>query len=168
LDTPILIVEDNEDDAFLIQRALERANVLNPVKVVRSGEEALAYLKGEGLFKDRTGYPLPGLVLLDLKMPGIDGFAVLDWVRQQASFRQMRVVVLTSSTDVRDVNRAFRSGADSFLIKPADFLRLAGFGEALSGSWLWMNTAPPAVVSTAVAAARPGAVLPGALVSAGN
>src|SRR5882672_7903883 len=100
----ILIAEDREDDVFLIRRSLEKANVFNPLQVVGSGEETIAYLKGEGRFANRSEYPLPGLLLLDLKMPRTDGFEVLRWIRQQPGLKALRVVVLTSSEDMRDIN----------------------------------------------------------------
>ena len=135
----ILLVEDNEDDAFLIERAFQRANILNELRLVKNGQEAIAYLSGTGLYTNRTDNPLPRLILLDLKMPGIDGFEVLQWIRRQSGLAPMRVVVLTSSTDVRDVNLAIQLGADGFMIKPADFLRLVEFSEALAGYWVWQQ-----------------------------
>ena len=102
----ILIAEDREDDVLLIRRSLERAQILNPTQFVRNGEEVIAYLKGEGKFSNRDEYPLPSLLLLDLKMPRTDGFEVLSWIREQESLKALRVIVLTSSEDIRDVNQA--------------------------------------------------------------
>lgn len=150
----VLIVEDNEDDAFLIRRAFERANIVNTVQLVKSGEEAIAYLKGEGKYANREEYGLPGLILLDLKMTGIDGFEVLRWVREESGLCSPRVVVLTNSTDVRDVNLAFRLGATSFLIKPADFLRFVEFSQALAGCWVWTSEPGSVEVEHAVVAGR--------------
>lgn len=151
----ILIVEDNDDDAFLIQRAFQHANILNGVRVVATGENAIDYLSGKGSYSNRTENPLPKLVLLDLKMPGIDGFEVLRWIRRQPGLETLRVVVLTSSTDVRDVNLAIQLGAAGFMIKPADFLRLVEFSEALAGYWVWLQdgaefvpTSPDSVTAT--------------------
>lgn len=150
----ILLVEDNDDDAYLIRRALEQANTVNPVRVVHDGEEAVAYLKGEPPYEDREVYPLPELLLLDLKMPRMDGFEVLRWLRQQPELRELRVTVLTSSADVRDANAAFALGANSFLIKPTDFICFAEFAQALAGSWLWMSQAPEGEATPARACAR--------------
>src|SRR6516225_8524692 len=100
-----LLVEDDSGDALLIRRAFVQAKVLNPVQVVSSGEEAIAYLSGTGRYANRAEFPLPELVLLDLKMPGIDGFEVLRWIRAQPGIRGMRVVVLSGSDEMRDVNR---------------------------------------------------------------
>lgn len=138
----ILLVEDNDDDRFLIRRAFEQARIVNPLHIVPTGEEAIAYLKGEGPYVNRERHPFPELVLLDLKLPGLDGFDVLRWVRQQPALAGLRVVVLTSSTDVRDVNLAFRLGANSFIIKPADFFWLVQFSEAIAGWWLWTAARP--------------------------
>ena len=139
-----LIVDDNEDDTILICRAFARAHMLNPIHVVQSGQQAIDYLSGQGPFGDRAVYPLPQIVLLDLKMPGLDGFDVLMWIRRNNAFDDLRVIVLTSSTDVRDANFAFQLGANGFVIKPADFLRFVEFSEALDGHWLWSNIQPVA------------------------
>ena len=113
----ILVVEDREDDILLIRRAFDRASVTNPIQVVRDGEEAIAYLIGEGQYANRDEYPLPVLVLLDLKLPRKDGFEVLSWIRSQPGIRSLPVVVLTSSNQIRDVNRAYQLGANSFFVK---------------------------------------------------
>ncbi len=137
-----LLVEDNPDHVLLLQRAFIKAKILNPLQVVRSGEEAIEYLSGVGRFVNRAEYPVPALVLLDLKMPGLDGFDVLRWIRQDAAMRSLRVVVLTTSDDMRDVNLAYQLGANSFLVKPADFERFVEISQALAGYWIWLDTAP--------------------------
>jgi CheY-like chemotaxis protein len=140
----ILIVEDQENDVLLLRRAFTKSRVLNPLQVVRNGEQAIAYLKGLGPFANRAEFPLPSLVLLDIKMPGTDGFEVLRWIRRESAFPILRVVMLTSSDEIRDVNRAYQLGANSFLVKPLDFERFAEITQALSGYWLWMDQAPEA------------------------
>jgi len=137
-----LLVEDNEDHVALIRRAFNKTKVVNPVQVVPSGEEAIEYLKGTGRFSNRAEFPLPALILLDLKLTGMDGFDVLRWVRSQASLRAIRVVVLTSSNAIRDVNLAYQLGANSFLVKPVDFEDFVRVTEALQGYWLWCDKAP--------------------------
>src|SRR6516162_8868594 len=117
----ILLVEDQVDDILLLQRAFERAFLKNPVQVVRSGEEAMAYLSGTGKYSNRAEYPLPILILLDLKLPCTDGFQVLSWIRQQNGIRGLPVVVLTSSNDKADVARAYRLGANTYFVKEVDF-----------------------------------------------
>jgi CheY-like chemotaxis protein len=151
----ILIAEDREDDVLLIRRSLERANVFNPVQVVHNGEETMAYLRGEGRFSNRAEYPLPALLLLDLKMPRKDGFEVLHWIRQQPTLKALRVVVLTSSEDIRDVNRAYESGANSFLVKPMDFENSVEIAKFLKDYWLRTDKAPSLSRPPALSSLRP-------------
>lgn len=117
----ILVVEDVENDVELISRTLSQSGIPNPRHFVKNGEEAINYLLGMEPYSDRKRYPLPALVLLGLKLPGMDGFEVLQWIRNHRHFGDLRVVVLTSSTDVRDVKKAYRLGANSFLVKPLEF-----------------------------------------------
>lgn len=116
----ILVVEDDENDALLLRRSLEKARVPNPCHYCRDGEAAMAYLMGMGDYSDREKHPLPGLLLLDLKLPGLSGFDLLVWIRSHPQFRQLRVVVLTRSDHIRDVNEAYHLGANSFLVKPLE------------------------------------------------
>ena len=138
----ILIAEDDEDHVFLLKRALQKGAVLNPVFVVSDGQEAIEYLKGEGKYADRYEYPLPSLLLLDLKMPQKDGFEVLEWIRQQPGLRRLRVVVLTTSDEPKDIDRAYDLGANSFMVKPLEKEQFFGLTEAIKGYWLWMSAAP--------------------------
>jgi len=137
-----LLVEDNDNDVSLLRRAFLKARIVNPLHVVRNGEEAIEYLSGAGKYKNRLEYPLPSLVLLDLKMPGLDGFDVLRWIRNDADLRSLRVVVLTSSDELRDINLAYQLGANSFLVKPADFERFVEISQALNGYWIWLDKSP--------------------------
>ena len=132
----ILIVEDREDDVLLMRKSFEKAGLPNPIKIVRDGEEALAYLSGEGKYASRDEYPLPSLILLDLKLPGMDGFEVLTWIRKQQGIRGIPVVVLTSSTQLRDVNRAYELGANSFFVKEFDFQNSVELTRLLQRYWL--------------------------------
>jgi CheY-like chemotaxis protein len=138
----ILLVDDQEEDVLLIRRAFTKSRVLNRIEVARSGEEAIAYLNGMGKFAERAEYPVPALVLLDIKMPGMDGLEVLRWIRRVSAFPTLRVVMLTSSELMRDVNTAYELGANSFLVKPVDFDRFVEISQALSGYWLWLDQAP--------------------------
>ena len=138
----ILIAEDREDDILLIQRALKGANVRNPLQVVRNGEEVIAYLKGKAKFANRDEFPLPSLLLLDLKMPRVDGFEVLRWVRGQPTLKAMRIIVLTSSDRINDVTLAYQLGANSFLVKPLSFSDFVQTSKVLKGYWLWMSQSP--------------------------
>jgi CheY-like chemotaxis protein len=121
----ILIVEDNEDDVFAMKRALVCAQIKNPVQVVTDGQQALEYLSGSGDYSDPKLFPAPFLVFLDLKLPFVHGFEVLEWIRQQPALRQVVVVVLTSSAEKRDYEKACALGARKYLVKPPtpDMLR---------------------------------------------
>jgi CheY-like chemotaxis protein len=138
----ILLVEDREDDVLLLKRSFQKAGISNPVQLVGNGEEALDYLSGTGKYSNRAEFPLPDLVLLDLKMPKVDGFEVLRWIRTQRELSGMRVVVLSSSESIRDVNLAYALGANSFLVKPSDFndyVELSGF---INEYWFVLSKAP--------------------------
>ncbi len=138
-----LLVEDEVEQAVLLRRAFEKAKIINPLQVVRSGEEAMAYLEAAGPYADRDEFPLPKLILLDLKMPGITGFDVLRWIRQQPQLQESRVVVLTASNEIRDVNLAYQLGANSFLVKPVDFDDLVRLTQAIQGYWIWLSEMNP-------------------------
>ena len=133
----ILLAEDREDEVLLIRRAFREANFVNPLHVVPDGEEAIAYLEGKGKYANREEYPLPALLLLDLKMPRKDGLEVLDWIRHQPQLSALRVVMLTASDHISDVNRAYQLGANSFLVKPVDFHDFVEMTQALHGYWRW-------------------------------
>lgn len=137
-----LLIEDNDNDALLLKRAFSRGNLLNPLHILKTGEAALDYLKGTGPYANRSEYPLPSIMLLDLNLPGISGFEVLRWIRSQPELSRLRVIVLTSSESIHDVNLAYRLGANSFLVKPMDLDHLCRMTEALQGYWIWMDHAP--------------------------
>jgi CheY-like chemotaxis protein len=138
----ILLAEDDPDDVLLTQLALRKARLANPLQVVRDGEEAIAYLTGAGLFADRSQYPLPMLLLLDLKMPKVTGFEVLDWLRQQPLLGRMPVAVMSSSEHDPHITRAYELGADSYLIKPPDAEALLALVQRLQAFWLIVNEGP--------------------------
>jgi len=140
----IMLVEDREDDIVLIKRAFKHAMIHNAVQVVRDGNEAIFYLAGEGQYANRAEYPLPDLILLDLKMPKTDGFAVLRWVREQPEFSLIRVVVLTSSDSIRDVNQAYALGANSFMVKPVEFENIVELAKVMETYWLRHDRPPEA------------------------
>jgi len=131
-----MVVEDREDDVFLMRKAFEKASLTNPLHIVGSGDEALIYLSGEGKYANRAEFPLPILILLDLKLPGMDGFEVLTWIRRQDGIRGIPVVVLTSSTEIRDVNRAYALGANSFFVKEFDFQNAVDLSKLLRQYWV--------------------------------
>ncbi|HSL47702.1 MAG TPA: response regulator [Candidatus Deferrimicrobiaceae bacterium] len=139
---PILLVEDSPDDALLIQRAFRKANLANPVQLVRDGEEAVAYLSGAPPYEDRTRFPLPVFMLLDLKLPRRSGLEVLAWVRQESVVKRLPVVVLTSSRESVDVNRAYDLGVNSYLTKPVGFEALLEMVKNVNLYWLVLNEHP--------------------------
>jgi len=138
----ILLAEDNETDVLLTRRAFAKIGLINPLHVVSDGEETIAYLSGEGKYCNRSEYPLPVLLLLDLKMPRKSGLEVLAWIRQQPSLRALRVIVLTTSELFRDVNEAYQLGANSYIVKPVDLDQFVRVSQALKGYWLWMSETP--------------------------
>ncbi len=137
----LLLVDDTESDLFLMRRAFKMAQCDIPVQEVHNGEEAIAYLMGEGVFADRTKFPLPIVMILDLNMPKKDGFAVLTWVRSQPVLRRLAIIVLSASMRSQDVERAFDLGANSFLVKPSNLEVLSSMIRCL-GDWIQMNHFP--------------------------
>ena len=114
----ILLAEDDENDVFFMRRALQKAEIGLPLQVVRDGQQAIDYLNGEGEFGDRGRHPLPSIILLDLKMPFLNGFEVLSWVGSQVSLNEIPVVILTSSAEERDRRKAAELGAKAYFVKP--------------------------------------------------
>jgi CheY-like chemotaxis protein len=115
----ILLVDDNEDDVVIMRNSFTQAEIPNPVQSLPDGEEAIAYLKGEGRYQDRHRHPFPVVVFLDLNMPKKNGLEVLQWIREQPKLRTLTVHILSASSRSADVERAFELGANSYLIKPS-------------------------------------------------
>ena len=139
---PILLVEDDPNDIILIKRAFKKANIGHSLNIVENGEEAIAYLTGKEKFNDRTRYPLPTLILLDLKLPRISGHEVLEWHQKQPGIRRIPIIVLTSSKRRADINKAYDLGANSYLIKPVSFHSLLDLIRDLNMFWLNFNEKP--------------------------
>jgi CheY-like chemotaxis protein len=114
----VLLVEDNEEDAFLLRRALRRENIDCSLQLAEDGQQAIEYLGGTGKYADRATYPFPSLVLLDLKLPYVHGFEVLAWLKSQPACKDLRVIILTSSGEERDRDRAQEFGIESYFTKP--------------------------------------------------
>ena len=114
----ILLVEDDEDDIFMMKHALEKGRINRPLQVVTNGQMAMDYLVGTGDYADRVRFPLPFIIFLDLKVPYVHGFEVLSWIREQSTLKSIPVIVLTGSPEIRDQDRARALGARSYLIKP--------------------------------------------------
>jgi two-component system response regulator len=139
----ILLVEDNPDDEALTLRSLSKSNILNKVVVARDGVEALDYLFGTGSYEGRNVQSLPQLVLLDLKLPKIDGLEVLKRIRSDRRTKYLPVVVLTSSDEERDLVESYELGANSYVRKPVDFNQFADAVQQLELYWLVLNQSPP-------------------------
>jgi CheY-like chemotaxis protein len=131
----ILIVEDTEDDVFFLKRALKAAEIVNPVQVVVDGQQAIDYMAGDGAFADREKYPLPFLILLDLKLPYVMGLDVLKWIRERPEFKPILIAVLTSSQADNDISATTRLGGDFYLVKPASKQKLTDLVKNLAGHW---------------------------------
>lgn len=139
----ILHVEDDEPYVFLLQLMFERAGITSPVHAVSDGQMAIDYLAGAEVFADREKHPLPCLVLLDLKLPKVSGFEVLKWIRQQPGLRRLVVVMLSSSAQPEDIERAYELGANSYIEKPCELGRTQEIAQLLKGWWLGYNHYAP-------------------------
>jgi two-component system, response regulator len=139
----ILLVEDNADDEELTRRALKKSNVSNPLVVVRDGAEALDYLFARGAFAGRDVEEIPQVILLDLKLPKIDGLEVLRQIRADARTKLFPVVILTSSTEEQDMLRGYGLGANSYIRKPVDFTQFVEAVRQLGLYWLVLNQPAP-------------------------
>jgi len=139
----ILIVEDDFNDVLLLQRAFRKANLKYPLQVVEDGESAILYLRGEEPFADRDRYPLPKLMLLDLKLPRKSGLEVLMCLREDPKLKCLPVVMLTSSRENTDIKQAYMLGANSYLVKPVNFDAFLEMIKTLNLYWLLLNETPP-------------------------
>jgi two-component system response regulator len=139
----ILLVEDNPDDEVLTLRALEKNNIMNKVVVAHDGVEALDYLFGEGDYAGRDTSVMPEVILLDLKLPKIDGLEVLRRIRADRRTKLLPVVILTSSKEERDMIEGYSRGANSYIRKPVDFVQFGEAVQQLGLYWLVLNVAPP-------------------------
>ena len=145
----ILQVEDDPNDVFFLQKAMTKAGIANPIHVAQDGRQAIEYLQGDGKFADRVKFPLPCLVLLDLKLPYVMGLDVLKWIRQRPG-RVMVVVMLTASGEDADIAAAYRLGANGFLIKPSEASELQVMAKAIKDFWLTHNTLPQEAAESAM------------------
>src|SRR5688572_6742244 len=138
----ILLVDDSQNDIMLMHRAFKKAEFECPLREVYDGEEAIAYLAGQGKYSDREGYPAPSIMFLDLKMPKKDGFDVLAWVQTQPALKRLAIVVMTASMRPEDVQRTFDLGATSFLVKPSNSTALTAMIQCVR-DWSRLNHFPP-------------------------
>jgi len=138
----ILVAEDDPTDAFFLQRAFAKAGVSVGLKFVRDGQEAIDYLSGAGKFSDRNLYPLPQLFILDLKMPRKTGLDVLGWLHEQPELQCLPVLVLSSSAQRTDIERAYDLGANGFVVKPASLEKRVELAKLIGAFWLDFNVGP--------------------------
>lgn len=132
----IFYAEDEENDVFFLERALENSGLPHTLKAVPDGQQAVEYLSGKGAFADRSRHPLPVLILLDINMPKKSGLEVLQWLRQQPRLKSIPVVILTSSSRPEDMDKARLLGADDYLLKPSEPLKLQDVVKSLHARWL--------------------------------
>jgi CheY-like chemotaxis protein len=135
----ILLVEDEPSDVFLMKRALKGAQIVNPLQVACDGQQAIDYLSGDGKFSDRIQFPIPSIIFLDLKLPYKSGFDVLGWIRSQSHLDQTLVMVLTSSSEERDIAQCYKLGARTFLVKPPTPAMLLALMVSLKDFWVKHN-----------------------------
>jgi two-component system, response regulator len=138
----ILLVEDNEDDYEATCRAFKKANLCNPIDWCKSGRDALDYLKREGAYKDVRKVMRPGLVLLDLNMPGLDGRRTLEAIKQDDALKRIPVIILTTSSDERDIEACYQSGANTYVQKPVSFDGLIEAIKRLKAYWFEIALLP--------------------------
>jgi CheY-like chemotaxis protein len=131
----VLLVEDDLNDIFLVKRAFKKAQIQNPLQVVTDGQEAVHYLRGEGRYADREAYPLPKLVVMDIKMPRRTGFEVLEWAKHNGPLRRIPIIIVSSSDNPADINRAYELGANAYMVKPVDYRAVEKLFESITHYW---------------------------------
>ncbi len=141
----ILLAEDNDDDVKLLEMAFQKAGYDNPIIRVADGEQALRYLNGQPPYEDRSLYPFPALLLLDLEMPRMNGWELLARLRTSTQWRHLPIAVLTVLTYSSDVQRAYRLGADTFLTKPREMRELVAAVHQLAEYWLPRDVSAPSI-----------------------
>src|SRR5688572_11913541 len=133
----ILIGEDNEDYAFLLKRALDKVEVISPIRILPDGNQILFYLQGLGAYANRQLNPLPALIILDLQMPRKSGFEVLEWLASNSPKNPVPTVVLTSSDLPADVKKAYHLGTNTYFVKPCNFQKLVELMKKVCDYWSW-------------------------------
>lgn len=139
----ILLVEDSEDDVFILRRAFNAASILAPLHVAVDGAQAIQYLSGQNEFADREKHPLPNLVLLDIQLPHFTGLEVLEKIRRPGLVKRVPVIMLTSSSQPNDMRRAYDLGANAYLVKPSNLQQLATMAAAIKAFWIEHNQVAP-------------------------
>ena len=131
----VLLVEDDLNDVFLVKRAFKLGLIQNPLQVVTDGQEALNYLQGQGKFANRQEFPMPGLVVMDLTMPRMSGFEVLEAVRADDRLRPLPIVIVSASDNPADINRGYRLGANAYMVKPMDSRGVEHLFQSITHYW---------------------------------
>jgi CheY-like chemotaxis protein len=150
----ILQVEDDKNDVLFLRYAFNAAGITHPIRVASDGGEAIAYLSGAGEFADRGRYPFPCLVLLDLKMPGMSGMEVLEWIRAQPVLRILPVIIFSSSAQRHEIDRAYHLGANSFVVKPSCVEERNELAKFIKGFWLRYNEPPSTCAESSAGEAK--------------
>jgi len=135
----MLIAEDLESEVILLKVAFAKAAVRVPLNFVNDGQEAVEYLEGSGDYADRLAHPFPKILLLDLKMPRLNGFEVLKWVRTRPRLKRLAIVIFSTSAQESDVNRAYDLGVNSYVVKPLSLTQLGELGKVLEEYWYGLN-----------------------------
>jgi CheY-like chemotaxis protein len=138
----ILLVEDSEDDVFFFNRALRQVDPMRSVRVVINGLQVIDYLSGSGIYKNRKFFPLPSVVILDLKLPCLNGLEALQWIRSHEQFKSLPVIMLTSSNETQDINRAYGQGVNSYFVKPSDPLKFTEMLRNIHQYWFEFGEFP--------------------------
>src|SRR5580704_6464304 len=131
----ILLVEDEENDAMLLKMALKRNNILNPIHWVNDGLEAIAYLNGEGAYANHALYPFPEVLIVDLKMPRMNGLELLQWIRDHSNYKVIPTIIMSSSRQDSDIEKAYALGANTYMVKPSSFDELAKMVKLAHEYW---------------------------------
>ena len=132
----VLLVEDDENDVVLVQHTFKKAQIHNPLQVVTDGAEAVEYLKGDGKYEDRERWPLPELIVMDIKMPRLTGFEVLEWVKGNGGpLRRIPIVIVSGSDNPDDINRAYELGANAYMVKPMDSRGVEHLFQSITHYW---------------------------------
>ena len=132
---PILIVEDSDDDAFFLGRAFRKCRMANPILRVKNGLEAIAYLEGNSPLSDRQQYPFPEVLFVDLKMPRMSGFELLAWIREHPQFQAIPTIIMSSSNQTEDIQKAYHLGANTYFTKPTEMDELNNLMQTIHGYW---------------------------------
>ena len=131
----VLLVEDDLNDIFLVKRAFKMAQLETPLQVVTDGREATHYLSGQGKYADRETHPLPKLIVMDIKMPRMTGFEVLEWIKHDGFLRRIPVIIVSSSDRAQDIDRAYELGANAYMVKPVSFQAVERLFETITHYW---------------------------------